>query len=68
VAVRAPVEPHERLSLNLAALATGRAIYLLVNGGDKLAVLERAREGSEASLPVAALLALQPPPEIFWAP
>ena len=68
VAVQAPVEPRERLSLNLAALATGATLSLLVNGADKLAVLGRARDGSDPSLPVAALLRLQPPPEVFWAP
>jgi 6-phosphogluconolactonase len=53
----APVEPHARLSLTLAALLDTDLLALHVTGAAKRATLERAREpGSELELPVRALL------------
>lgn len=69
LAMRAPVDPEGRLSLNLAALAATSQLSLLVSGGNKLAMLERASTGAGSSLPVAALLRLKRPQlEVFWAP
>ena len=70
VAMRAPVAPAERLSLNLAALAGARQLNLLVTGADKLALLERAAASPRGSgLPVDALLALRDPElEVLWSP
>ena len=70
VAMRAPVAPLERLSLNLAALARTRQLSLLVTGAEKLALLgEAAGRPPVAAHPVTALLAVrQPEVEVLWAP
>lgn len=70
VAMRAPGVPVERLSLNLAALAGARQLYLLVTGADKLALLEGAAASPRGSgIPVESLLALRDPEvEVIWAP
>jgi 6-phosphogluconolactonase len=70
VAMRAPVPPHERLSLNLAALAQARRLFLLVTGTAKRELLLRAaRHDADTILPVRALLTLRyPRPEVYWAP
>lgn len=69
VAMQAPVAPEERLSLNLAALAMSRRLFLLVSGEPKRALLQRASVSVDASLPVSALLALRDPaPEVYWSP
>jgi 6-phosphogluconolactonase len=70
VAMRAPVAPTDRISLNLAALKDARRLFLLVSGEGKRVLIESASQSApEASLPVAALLALrQPEPEVYWAP
>lgn len=71
VAMRAPAEPRERLSLNLAALACSRRLFVLVSGAAKRELLLRAarREAQALALPIAALLALRHPlPEICWSP
>lgn len=70
VAMRAPVTPMDRLSLNLAALSDARRVFLLVNGDSKRLLIESARQQSrENALPIATLLALcNPAPEVYWAP
>jgi 6-phosphogluconolactonase len=70
VAMRAPVPPHERLSLNLSALLDARRIGLLIVGDAKRAVLERARsDGPAAELPVRALLRQnRVPVTVYWSP
>jgi 6-phosphogluconolactonase len=72
VAMRAPTAPIERISLNLAALAKSRAMFLFVAGATKRELLQRAAPGvgaSELQWPVVALLALTAPPlEIYGAP
>jgi 6-phosphogluconolactonase len=70
VAMRAPVEPTERISLNLAALLQTRRLFLLVTGARKLRLVTDAA-GSDAGgrWPVSALLAQHAPaPEVYWAP
>jgi 6-phosphogluconolactonase len=70
VAMRAPVEPMERISLNLAALLQTRRLFLLVTGEVKRELLlTAARREPHANWPVATLLAQRhPSPEVFWAP
>jgi 6-phosphogluconolactonase len=70
VAMRAPVTPTDRLSLNLAALANARRLFLLVSGEGKRVLLESAVQSPpETSLPISALLAVrEPAPEVYWAP
>jgi 6-phosphogluconolactonase len=70
VAMRAPVEPTERISLNLAALLQTRRLFLFITGAHKRdLLLAAARRAAEAPLPVAALLSQRVPiPEVYWAP
>lgn len=70
VAMRAPVEPGDRISLNLAALLQVRRLFLLVTGSHKKAVLKAAAtEVHHGRLPVAALLQQNRcTVEVYWAP
>jgi 6-phosphogluconolactonase len=70
VAMRAPVAPFERLSLNLAALTQSQRLFLLISGSAKRELLlQAARRHPDDSRPVAALLALRHPlPEVYWSP
>lgn len=70
VAMQAPVEPVQRISLNLAALLQARRLFLLVTGEAKRELLLAAsRREALGRWPVAALLTQQHPmPEVFWAP
>ena len=72
VPMLAPVEPRERISLNLAALVQSRRLFLFITGAAKRELLERAARAthvpdSKLQLPVTALLAL-PALEVYWAP
>lgn len=69
VAMQSPVEPRERLSLNLAALLQTRRLLLFATGKAKRELLEQARSEAPLRLPVAAVLAVrQPFVEVYWAP
>ncbi len=70
VAMRAPVAPTDRISLNLSALRDARRLFLLVSGEGKRVLIESAaQQPPEISLPIASLLALRDPaPEVYWAP
>ncbi len=70
VAMRAPVEPFERISLNLAALLQTRRLFLFITGAQKRdLLLAAARRSAEAPLPIASLLLQRiPMPEVYWAP
>ena len=70
VAMRAPVEPHERISLNLPALLQARRLFLLVTGAAKRELLvAAAHRAAAAQWPVTALLAQRHPEvEVYWAP
>lgn len=70
VAMRAPVVPFERISLNLAALMQTRRLFLFATGEVKRDILlAAARRENRERWPVATLLAQrQPLPEVFWAP
>jgi 6-phosphogluconolactonase len=70
VAMRAPVVPHERISMNLAALLQARRAFLFATGtGKREVLLAASRRDGGAQWPVAALLAQRRPMvEVFWAP
>lgn len=69
VAMRAPVEPTSRISLNLAALLQTRRLFLFITGMRKRDLLLAAARRAEPPLPVAALLSQRVPmPEVYWAP
>ena len=70
VAMRAPAEPRERISLNLAALLQTRRLFLFMTGTAKRELLLAAgQHARRAQWPVAALLARrQPITEVYWAP
>lgn len=81
VAMSAPVHPNARLSLNLAALAQCRQLFLHIAGDSKWQVYEsallaatRAESGEVdlrgiAALPVSAVLRLrQANPRLYWSP
>jgi 6-phosphogluconolactonase len=70
VAMRAPVPPHQRLSLNLSALLDARRIGLLIVGDTKRAVIERSQsDGPAVDLPVRALLRQERVPvTVYWSP
>jgi len=59
--------PLARITLTLKALLSSRAIFLLIAGGAKRSVIDRARGGED--LPVRVLLAQQDVPvRVFWSP
>jgi 6-phosphogluconolactonase len=67
VPMRAPAAPVDRISLNLAALAQSRRLFLFITGERKLDLIQSA--GRRAQLPIDALLSLrEPEPVVFWAP
>lgn len=70
VAMRAPTEPAERISLNLAALLQTQRLFLFATGAAKHELLlAGAHREARRQWPVAALLARQAPlPEVYWAP
>lgn len=76
VPMTAPVSPHERLSLNLAALLQARRLILHITGEHKWQVYQDAlREAAQAGqsrlapLPITAVLAQSAVPvEVYWAP
>ena len=70
IAMQAPTEPHERLSLNLSALLESRRIVLLLAGAAKWDVYAAARgDGPVEQMPVRAVLRQrQTPVDVVWAP
>ena len=67
----APSEPRQRISLNLAAIAASKQLYLHITGADKRALFDRARSGDAevADLPIATLVAkLGERLIVYWAP
>jgi len=61
----APGAPEPRMTLTLPVLRDAFALYLLVTGADKRAVIEGARGADPADLPVAAVLDQA---TVHWAP
>lgn len=70
VATQAPVEPRDRISLNLSAILDARRVIVLIQGEAKWAVYQRARSaGAVTDLPVRAVLQQQlVPVDVFWSP
>jgi 6-phosphogluconolactonase len=70
VGMRAPTEPHARLSLNLSALLASRLVYILILGEAKLATFTVASgAGAVEDMPVRAVLRQdRTPVEVVWAP
>jgi 6-phosphogluconolactonase len=70
VGMRAPTEPHARLSLNLSALLHSRLVYILIIGAAKLETFTAASgSGPVEDMPVRAVLRQdRTPVEVVWAP
>jgi 6-phosphogluconolactonase len=58
--------PLARITLTLKALLAARAIFLLISGGAKRLVIDRAIAAED--LPVRALLGPEVPVRILWSP
>jgi 6-phosphogluconolactonase len=58
--------PLARVTLTPRALLASRAIFLLISGGAKRLVIDRALAGED--LPVRVLLQPQAPVRVFWSP
>jgi 6-phosphogluconolactonase len=70
IGMRAPTEPHARLSLNLSALLGSRLIYILILGEAKRHTFATASgPGAVEDMPVRAVLRQdRTPVEVVWAP
>jgi 6-phosphogluconolactonase len=56
-AAEAPVEPSQRMSLSLYAIASAAHCYLHIEGGEKLAVYEAVLDGDDVeAMPIRAVL------------
>jgi 6-phosphogluconolactonase len=58
--------PVARVTLTVKALLNSRAIFLLISGGAKRLVIDRALAGED--LPVRALLQPEVPVRVLWSP
>lgn len=69
VAMRAPVAPNERLSLNLAALIDARDVLIVSTGETKWQVYQSALQaGSPLNMPIRAVLRQQRSPvSVYWS-
>ena len=70
IAIRAPGAGEPRVTLTLQRLLASRALYLHIEGEEKVKTLERAEaEGPVEDMPVRAILReTQTPLTIFWCP
>jgi 6-phosphogluconolactonase len=70
IAIRAPGAGEPRVTLTLRRLLAAKALYLHIEGGEKVATLERAEaEGPVEDMPVRAILRqTQTPLTIYWCP
>jgi 6-phosphogluconolactonase len=70
IGMRAPTEPHARLSLNLSALLDSRLVYILILGEAKRQTFTAASgSGPVEDMPVRAVLRQdRTPVEVVWAP
>ena len=70
VAIRAPGAGEPRVTLTLKVLLSARALYLHIEGGEKVETLRKAEaEGPIEAMPVRAILrATQTPLTIYWCP
>ena len=68
-ALRAPGAPEPRVTLTAPVLNEAERTYLLIAGGDKRAVLDRALEdGPAGELPVRAILRGPGSVAVYWTP
>jgi 6-phosphogluconolactonase len=66
-AMRAPGAGEPRITLTLPTLLAAGRVALHIEGAAKLTVLEKAMEpGPVGEMPVRAVLARVPAPEVFW--
>jgi 6-phosphogluconolactonase len=69
IAMRAAGAGVPRLTLTLAEILRAGRVILHIEGNDKMAVLEQALAGTDATeMPIRAVLNLAPALEIYWAP
>ena len=70
IAIRAPGAGEPRITLTLKQLLGARALYLQIEGEEKVKTLDQAEaEGPVADMPVRAILRqTQTPLTIFWCP
>ena len=70
VAMNSLTAPHARISLNLAALLDAQRIILHIEGEEKWAVWQRAKEGTSSNeMPIRALLQQKTVAvDVYWAP
>jgi 6-phosphogluconolactonase len=70
VAIRAPGAGEPRATLTLKVLLAARALYLHIEGGEKVETLKQAEaEGPVEDMPVRAILRqTQTPLTIYWCP
>lgn len=70
IALRAPAAGETRVTLTLPRLLDARALYLHIEGQEKVAVLEKAEaEGPIEAMPIRAILRqTQTPLTICWCP
>jgi 6-phosphogluconolactonase len=70
VAIRAPGAGEPRVTLTLTALLAARALYLHIEGNEKVETLQKAEaEGPIEDMPVRAVLRqTQTPLTIYWCP
>ena len=69
-AIRAPGAGEPRITLTLKQLLRARALYLQIEGEEKVTTLDKAEaEGPVDDMPVRAILRqTQTPLTIFWCP
>jgi 6-phosphogluconolactonase len=70
VAIRAPGAGEPRVTLTLKVLLASRALYLHIEGNEKVETLAKAEaEGPVEDMPVRAILRqTQTPLTIYWCP
>jgi 6-phosphogluconolactonase len=67
--MRAPDAPEPRITLTLATLIDTRALYLHIEGTDKMAVFDQAMTSADSSAPIRNVLkASRVTPIVYWCP
>jgi 6-phosphogluconolactonase len=67
--LRAEAAIEARITLTLPLLLAAETLAVQIEGQEKRATLEAAMQpGPVAEMPIRAVLARQPPPDIFWCP
>jgi 6-phosphogluconolactonase len=69
MAMAAPSEPRERISMNLPSMLETRRLILHITGAAKWELFAQARSGAKEGLPITALLRQsERAVEVHWAP